>query len=88
MKKLALLLALVAIPSFATPIYAACYTFDNSNGYVVCVKGDSFSDRDKAKNICKKVKGSDCGNIKSYSSSCNGKCVDPDGKVKSSLSGF
>ena len=67
---------------------AACYNFSNSDGYKVCVKGDSFDDRKKATALCKQVKGSDCGNIQGYSSSCNGKCVDEKGDKKSSLSGY
>ncbi len=79
-------LALAAL--YCAPLHAACYNFSNGDGYKVCVKGDSFDDRKKAQEICKKVKGSDCGNIQGYSSSCNGKCVNQDGEKKSSLSGY
>ena len=67
---------------------AACYNFSNGDGYKVCVNCDSFDDRKKATALCKQVKGSDCGNIQGYSSSCNGKCVDEKGAKKSSLSGY
>ena len=52
------------------------------------MQGDSFSDRDKAKAICSKVKGTDCGGVSSYSSSCNGECYDENGNKKQSLSGY
>ena len=79
-------LALVALCGGSAS--AACYNFSNGDGYKVCVKGDSFDDRKKATALCKQVKGSDCGNIQGYSSSCNGKCVDENGNKKSSLSGY
>ena len=67
---------------------AKCYAFDKVKGLNVCVQGDSFSDRDKAKAICKTAKGTDCGNVASYSSSCNGECYDENGKKQQSLSGY
>ena len=81
---LTLALAL-AVPFTAN---AKCYSFDKVKGLNVCVKGDSFADRDKAKNICKSAKGTDCGNVSSYSSSCNGECYDENGKKNQSLSGY
>ncbi len=82
--------AMVAVALLcAGPLYAYCYNFQNGDGYKVCVKGDSFDARKKAQEICKNVKGSDCGNIQGSSSSCNGnKCVDQDGKKQNSLSGY
>jgi len=72
MKKL--LAGLAVTLAFALPLtaQAKCYSFDKVKGLKVCVHGDSFPDRDKAKNICKSAKGTDCGNVSSYSSSCNG----------------
>ena len=89
MKSLTFALACLAVVALGGGVAsAACYNFSNGDGYKVCVKGDSFDDRKKAQEICKKVKGSDCGNIQGYSSSCNGKCVNQDGEKKSSLSGY
>jgi len=70
---------------------AKCYRFSDGDAIRVCVKGDAFSDRKKAKNICDKVKGGDCGTIVAYSGSCfsnAGKCYDSKGKAHRSLSGF
>jgi len=56
---------------------------------VVCVKGDSFSDRKTAQEVCGKVKGSSCGSASTFSSSCgNGECYDDSGKNHYSLSGY
>jgi len=67
---------------------AKCYAFDKQKGFNVCVKGDSFADRDRAAKICKDVKKADCGGVSSYSSSCNGECYDESGKKNQSLSGY
>ena len=88
MKKLMVSLALLCgtlIPTLAT---AKCYHFDKSGDLYVCVQGDSFDDRKKAKSICDKAKGSDCGNVGSYSSSCNGTCYDENGKKNQSLNNY
>ncbi len=86
---------LVVLMFFAASfnLYAACqYGSDWSTGskkIVVCVKGDSFSDRDRAEAVCSKVKGSSCGNASTFSSSCgNGECYDENGKNHHSLSGY
>ncbi len=72
--------------------HASCYHFDKApNDVYVCVHGDSFDDRHKAKAICDKATGKDCGNVGSYSSSCHSnidKCYDEDGSAKRDLSGY
>lgn len=87
MKKLIAGLALVGVllPGAAL---AKCYHFDKSGDIYVCVQGDSFPDRNKAKAICDKAKGSDCGGVGSSSSSCNGVCYDENGNKKQSLSNY
>lgn len=56
---------------------------------IVCVNGDSFSDRDKARAVCSKIKGSQCSVASSFSSSCsNNECYDESGKQSNSLSGY
>ncbi|HRG44993.1 MAG TPA: hypothetical protein PLX69_15405 [Leptospiraceae bacterium] len=56
---------------------------------IVCVNGDSFSDRDKARATCAKIKGSSCSTASSFSSSCsNNECYDESGKQSNSLSGY
>ncbi len=56
---------------------------------VVCTKGDSFSDRKKAQDVCSKVKGSSCSSPSTFSSSCsNGECYDENGNNSNSLSGY
>lgn len=71
---------------------AACYHFDKAPSDVyVCVHGDGFSDRKKAKEICDKATGSNCGNVGSYSSSCHSnsnKCYDENGKANRDLKGY
>jgi hypothetical protein len=92
MNKLGLIIALAAtLCMIAAPLAAKCYRFSNGGDVQVCVKGDSFADRKKAKKICDKAKGSDCGNVSSYSSSCHSnvnKCYDENGKAHRSLSGY
>jgi flagellar basal body-associated protein FliL len=92
MKKASMLVALVvAIVMLAVPALASCYRFSSGADIQVCVKGDSFADRKKAKQICDKTKGSDCGTVSSYSSSCHSnvnKCYDENGKAHRSLSGY
>ncbi|MBN1498834.1 MAG: hypothetical protein JW982_01645 [Spirochaetes bacterium] len=71
--------------------FAKCYNFRDGGDYQVCVKGDSFDDRKKAMEICKKAKGSDCGAVTSYSSSCHSnsnKCYDENGNNHRDLSGY
>lgn len=74
---------------------AKCYHFSKAPSDVgVCVGkngSDSFADRKKAKAVCDKATGSDCGNVGSYSSSCHSnsnKCYDESGKAHRSLNGY
>ena len=71
---------------------ASCYHFDKAPSDVyVCVHGDSFDDRKKAKAICDKGTGKDCGNVGSTSSSCHSnidKCYDETGAAKRELSNY
>jgi hypothetical protein len=82
----------LGVTLFTAAAGAACYRFSLAGSEVgVCVKGDSFADRKKATEICKKGEGKDCGNITSYSSSCHsnsGRCYDENGKKSRSLSGY
>lgn len=94
MKKLAFA-ALCAASMFATTAEAKCYRLDKapSDTYVCVGKGggDSFADRKKAQEVCKKATGSDCGNVGSSSSSCHSnsnKCYDESGKASRDLSGY
>jgi hypothetical protein len=83
-----LTLAAVMVASGA---WAKCYRFSKGGEIQVCIKGDSFADRKKAKKICDKAKGSDCGNVSSYSSSCHSntdQCYDEKGKKHRTLSGY
>lgn len=91
MRKTVLLLSTIFFLIGSVNLMAKCYTFSNGGEYQACVKGDSFADRKVAKDNCSKAKGSDCGNVSSYSSSCHsnsGKCVDENGKLSRSLSGY
>ncbi len=92
MKKTCLVLATVIfVSAAATTVMAKCYSFRNGGEYKVCVPGDSFSDRKKAREICRKAKGSDCGSVSSYSSSCHSnsnKCYDQNGSAHRSLRGY
>ena len=92
MKTLCAALAALAVLGTAATAEAACYRFSRAPKDVyVCVKGDSFDDRKKAKAICDKATGSDCGTVSSYSSSCHSninKCYDENGKAHRSLSGY
>ena len=46
-------------------------------------------DRHKAEAVCKKIKGSKCDAVNTYSSSCtNGHCYDASGKKHHSLKGY
>lgn len=71
---------------------AKCYHFSNADSDVAaCVHGDSFSDRKKAREICSKGEGKDCGNVTSSSSSCHSnsnRCYDENGNKKRDLSGY
>jgi hypothetical protein len=92
MKKLCIIIVLIfTVGVFSATAFAKCYSFSNGGEYKACVNGDSFSDRKKARKNCSKAKGSDCGNVGSSSSSCHsnsGKCVDENGNLKRSLSGY
>lgn len=92
MSKLSLMAAVaVAMCLVAVTAGAKCYRFSKGDEVQVCVKGDSFADRKMAKQICDQAKGSDCGTVSSYSSSCHSnanKCYDENGKAHRSLSGY
>ena len=92
MKSWKAIIVLVAALSLLTATAAAkCYRFSKGGQVQVCVKGDSFADRKKAKTVCDGVQKSDCGNISSYASSCHSnenKCYDEKGKAHRSLSGY
>jgi len=87
------LMSILAVVMVTVQVNAKCqYGSDWSKGgkkIVVCTKGDSFSDRKKAQEICSKVKGSSCSSPTTFSSSCgNGECYDESGKNSYSLSGY
>lgn len=86
MKKISLVFSLIAVMSFlASGLSAKCYGFRDAD-IKVCVNGDSFADRKKASEVCKGVKGSDCGAITGNSGSCTGpKCYDENGKKDSNI---
>jgi hypothetical protein len=94
MKFLSLLfVSLFAVVMISIQADAKCqYGSDWSKGgkkIVVCTKGDSFSDRSKAQEICSKIKGSSCSSPTTFSSSCgNGECYDESGANSYSLSGY
>ncbi len=92
MKKITLFVIASLFVAFSSlSLFAKCYSFRDGGEYKVCVKGDSFSDRKKAMAICKKAKGSDCGSVSSYSSSCHsnsGKCYDENGSASRDLKGY
>ena len=92
MSKASTIVALaIAACTLAVPAAASCYRFSKGGDVQVCVRGDSFADRKKAKQICDKAKGSDCGTVSSYSSSCHSnvdKCYDENAKAHRSLSGY
>lgn len=76
----------------AGPARAKCYHFSNAPSYVgVCMRGDSFASRKKARQCCTEKLGRDCGNVTSYSSSCHSnknQCYDHHCNPKRSLSGY
>lgn len=80
---------------FAVTAEAKCYRLSNAPSDVyVCVGkngSDSFADRKKAQEICKKETGSDCGSVSSTSSSCHSnsnKCYDENGKASRDLKDY
>lgn len=88
MNTMLMILMLTVVPA---TLSAKCYSFSNGGDYKACVHGDGFSDRKKARKNCSKAKGSDCGNVRSSSSSCHsnsGKCVDESGKTHRSIKGY
>ncbi|MGK0171815.1 MAG: hypothetical protein ACI9W2_003546 [Gammaproteobacteria bacterium] len=92
MKPITTILLSLALLCATTGIASAkCYKFSNVNSDIgVCVKGDSFADRKKAKEIFEKA-GHKPGSVSSYSSSCHSnsnKCYDENGKAQRSLSGY
>ncbi|MEW6264954.1 MAG: hypothetical protein AB1641_17910 [Thermodesulfobacteriota bacterium] len=95
MKKIVLsTLALILGLAFATGLYAKCMTASDwkdkkGKRIVVCVKGDSASDRKAGQTLCEKIKGGPCSGPTSFSSSCaNNECYDAGGKNHNSLSGY
>ncbi|MCB1145292.1 MAG: hypothetical protein KDK41_13650 [Leptospiraceae bacterium] len=91
MKKVSFLAISICFLFVGSSLVAKCYNFSNGGDVQVCVNGDGFSDRKKAKEICKKAKGSDCGNISSNSSRCHsnsGKCYNENGKPSRELKGY
>ena len=78
------IMALLLVIGFGVSANAKCYKFANTGGDVgVCVSGDSFDARKKAKKICNDKVGN-CGNITSSSSQCHsnkGKCYDENGNA-------
>ncbi len=87
--------AALSILAFAANASAKCYHFSDAPSDVyVCVGkdgSDSFADRKKAKKVCDKKTGKDCGSVGSYSSSCHsnaGKCYDESGKASRDLKGY
>lgn len=96
MKKLLLAsIAAAFVAGISTTAEAKCYRLsDSPSDHFFCVGkngSDSFADRKKARKICTKVKGSKCGNVASYSSSCHSnsnKCYDENGKAHRNLKGY
>lgn len=91
MKKALIIASTLLFLGTSMNLTAKCYSFSKGGDYKACVKGDSFSNRKAARKNCSKAKGSDCGNVTSSSSSCHsnsGKCVDENGKLHRSLSGY
>ena len=89
MKLFKSLLLLAMISGFLVSTSSAkCFKFSKTGGDVgVCVPGDSFDSRKKAKKICDSKEGN-CGNVSSSSSSCHsnvGKCYDKNGKASRDL---
>ena len=84
-------LSLALLCTTAGIAHAKCYKFSNVESDVgVCVKGDGFADRKRAKEIVEKA-GYKPGSVSSYSSSCHSnsnKCYDENGKATRSLSGY
>lgn len=71
-------------------VEAKCFTFQNTHDVGVCVPGDSFDSRKKAKEICDSEEGN-CGNVVSSSSRCHsnsGKCYDERGNKSRDLSDY
>ena len=93
MKQFILIFGMATLFSIQS-VFAKCqYNSDwkklDGKRIIVCVNGDSFSDRDKAKAVCSKIKGSSCSTASSFSSSCsNNECYDESGKQSNSLSGY
>lgn len=80
--------AVISIHANAKCQYASDWS-KSGKKIVVCTKGDSFSDRKKAQEVCEKIKGSSCSSPTTFSSSCgNGECYDESGAYSYSLSGY
>ncbi|MGK0290578.1 MAG: hypothetical protein ACI86H_002037 [bacterium] len=57
--------------------------------FYVCVKGQGFSARKKAKKACKKIKGRSCRSASGFKSSCSGGyCYTINGRKHKYLRGF
>jgi len=92
MKKLALSFLIFAV-IFPPLIHAKCMSgyswIKDGKKIVVCLKGDAYTNRKKGEDVCKKIKGGNCGAPNTFSSSCsNGECYDESGKNYFSLSGY
>lgn len=86
MKIFSMVLCLVTSLVLGTSsLSAKCYGFRDAD-VKVCVEGDGFKERKKAGEICKTVKGSDCGAVTGNSGSCTGpKCYGEDGKQNKNI---
>ena len=78
---------------FAAPVSAKCQPSrdwtKNGKRFWVCVRGDSFNARKRARRTCARIKGSSCGVASTFSSMCsNGRCYTVDGRKHRYLSGY
>jgi hypothetical protein len=91
-KTILMILSGLLMTLFATSVYAKCYSgqdWKKGSKFYVCIKGaETWANRHKAEAVCKKIKGSKCDAVNTYSSSCNGHCYDASGKKHHSLSGY
>jgi hypothetical protein len=84
LKKIFLFLSILFLLETVS-LTAKCFNFKDGDGIKVCLPGTGISAEKKAKAACKKVKGSECGNVTGYSGSCKGRCVDESGTEKKEL---
>jgi hypothetical protein len=91
MRKACMFFALVACLLTTTVATARCYFFTNGGAICVCIKGDSYEHRKRARDVCGKVKGSHCGAVSRSADGCQSKkkkCYDEEGNAHESLSGY